>query len=401
MFKLMSDFSIKKAMNIHAVLFILFCIYVIAGLGGYGADDDTYGILSSGKSIWIRWAYGPSRFQGSLITEAIIGGLALLGGHYLTNMVSAILGVVTLFLLYKLAKPALEEKEIIALACIFGLNPHYVVSSSSAMDYIYSLFFLVYGIYIMERRLFYWGALLFALCVSARISNAFMIAVIYSYYFIYSVRAKDFNTTKIIIFSGLLCGLLITVNFIPVYISSGYTLSFLNYVAGDWDFINLASRWIYKNIYLLGLLPTILFISVLILRFKAKNSDLHKTSYGVALLIAIVIQEALFFKIPIHNEYLLPVLPVILFIWYAYTRQIRTLYILVFLTAISNIIEVEFLKMKYERNEDTPCDQGGNAIDAEFGIFPGYGYTLEKIMNIPRMQSMSIECRNIDEFFFY
>jgi hypothetical protein len=65
------------------VFFVLFVLYCLFGLNGYGNDIDTYLMKESGQNLLLHGKYFPSRVPGYPIPEITIGATSLIGGFYL------------------------------------------------------------------------------------------------------------------------------------------------------------------------------------------------------------------------------------------------------------------------------------------------------------------------------
>lgn len=364
------------------VLFSLFIIYILLGLFGYGNDNDTYGMLSSGRNMWLNGNYHYSRGPGNFIPEMIIGGASLIGGYVLTNLISAILGTTTLYIFWQLLKRVFSDSDALLIALIIGFNPYYIIASSSSMDYVYSLFFCIAGIKLLTNRSIFLAAFLFAFAASSRLSIILIIGIIYLYYLYIRYKENNFKEMTRLFFSGCLLVLLTLLFFVPSYIAAGCTFKFFSYSIGDWTFFGYLSRFVYKNIYLFGILPLI-YISVMT-TFKMVRNGLHfplttQVYIGVAILF---VSELLFFKIPCEISYLLPILFVVipLFVHFCQPNQIA-MYILVALTiSYSFIVNPDFLDRKYNIS-------GEEAIGADIGLFMRRGVIIDDAMHREKAES--------------
>lgn len=379
-------------MQLKHVLLLLFAFYYFMGLWGYGIDEDVYGILNSGLNIWTKFEYSPSRFQGSLVTEVIIGALALSGGYYLTNFVSALLSIGTLLLIYRLIGNLFSPKEKTALILAVGLNPFYVVASSTSMDYIYSLFFLVMAIYLIEKKqLYLLAGIAFAFTVSARISNALLVAVSYIYFFLASLKYPEKYNIRKIMLSGLISSILVAGLFLPVFIHSGYNFDFLSHAAGDWNLYERFARLCYKNFYLFGFFPSLFLLGTFLhALFTAKRPVRGFWLAGIC--CAILTQEIFFFFVPVEKSYLIPIVPAVILVWYLFVRKYWMLITLALLTAVSNFFEIDILKMHYKIDRYSECYWETVAIGAEFGFFPKQGYTIEVLLKKRESQEFFLKC---------
>ena len=175
----------------------------------------------------------------------------------------------------------------------------------------------------------------------------------YTNYFIFS----DKKQAILFFISGILGFVSTAILFIPVFVTSNYTFSFLTYSIGDWNLFGYIARFIYKNIALYGLVP-FLFIAYLFVKFiKKKHINIHV--YFAFLLI--FVHEILFLKVPLEISYLLPLIFVV-YPMLSYVTKKNYLMLLLIIVLLNNFITLDFLNIKYN-NERT------EAISSEIGIF--------------------------------
>lgn len=357
------------------MLFLLFVLYVILGFFGYGNDYDTYAMLKSGRDFWQTGNYHYSRGPGNLIPELVIGGASLIGGYVLTNTISSVLGIASLYLFWCLLKKVLSDSNALLSTIIVGLNPYFIIASSSSMDYVYSIFFCLAGIVNLTKRNLFFAAVLFAIAVSSRLSNIMIIGIVYLYYFYIRYRENEFKEMMRLFISGCLLGVLTILLFVPSYIAADHSFDFLKYGIGDWNLVEFLSRIIYKNIYLVGLLPFIFLVIIIARKIIKPGIKKPLTPEAYTGLIIIVLTEILFFKIPVEISYLLPLLiifvPLSIFIL---NPQKSILYILSGLTFLySFVVNPDLIDRKYnvEKTE---------AISAEAGLFIRRGAIIDDVM---------------------
>ena len=374
--KNMSPFSVdQNSKSVKPVLFALLVIYVILGLWGYGNDYDTYAMISSGRDMFLNGHYHYSRGPGNFVPEMIIGGASLIGGFYLTNFISALLGIGTLFLIWKLIKDFLSGFYSTFTILLIGLNPWFVISSSSSMDYVYSLFFVMAGITMLSRRQVYWAPVFFSLAVSSRLSCIIIIGIIYLYYLYIRFSRNEISETARIFVSGILTLILSVLFFVPSYIAANHTFKFMEYGIGAWDLFGFISRIVYKHIYLIGLLPTLFLVAVTIIHVLKSGIKFKSTALINTGIVIILLMELLFIKIPVEISYLLPqFLVAVPLVVYLVKPRRAAMYILLALTfSFGFIVNPDVLDRKYnaERTE---------AVSAQVGMFIRKGLVIDDIL---------------------
>ncbi|WP_157736171.1 hypothetical protein [Granulosicoccus antarcticus] len=324
-------------------------------------------MLKAGQNYLINSDYQPSRFQGSLIPELIISATSLIGGHYLSNLISVILGVGTLYIFHLLLSKMFKKKETTLIILIVGFNPYFVIASSTSIDYIYSLFFIFLGSLLLFKNFRIIAAISFALALSSRLSNAMLVGLVYLYFILPTVKT-DKNKFFILFLSGLFSLILTLALYIPAYTSAGNTLSFLSYAIGDWSASQYVARFIYKNIALFGMITSIfIYLSFFYYITTQKIHTDHSKLFYFAV-CAFIIEEALFLKIPLEISYLLPAVFLLLPLYIHVTKSSFFGYILLFLSIFYNFINIDFLKMEYTMENPKATDMK-EATGAKIGLF--------------------------------
>lgn len=381
-------------MHRHKVLLIflfIFLLYGSLGFFGYGNDCDTYGMIRAGQDVFINLKYRPSRFQGSLIPELIIGSASIIGGHYLSNLISAALGSITLFWFFRFLQKYFTKAEALLTTTIIALNPYYIIASCSSMDYIHSLFFLFVGVYLLKARRVFLAAFLFAFAISSRLSNTSIVGGIYLYFAYVSFKSSYKVFWKVLL-SGTFALFLSAALFIPSFVASGYSLNFLTYGIGEWSKFEYLARFVYKNIYLFGLLPFIFMLLTTVfavckrtVNFSPRPDVRTIISAGFVLL---VLQELLFLKVPLDKSYLLPILFIVFPLWTIIVKARKLLIFLLLLTMFYNIMNVDVLDITYN-------ESGTEAIGADVGLFLRPGVLVADLMERKNSQIRYFKHENL------
>ncbi|MBN2181533.1 MAG: hypothetical protein JW715_06440 [Sedimentisphaerales bacterium] len=367
--------SIKKHISVPGLICIgFFVLYCIIGLFGYGNDVDTYAMIRQGQKVLSSHGYFPSRPPGYFVSEIIIGFTSMLGSHYLSNMFSALLGAISIYIFYTFIKRYFDEKVSLLITLVVALNPYYIIAASSSMDYIYSIFFCFCGICCLDRRKYFIAAIIFATSLSARLSNSLIVFAIYVGYLIfYLINGDKKAFTKLVVSIPL--AMIITILFyVPSYIAYGNSFQFLEYGIGDWNYFGHFARFIYKNIYLMGFFSTI-FIFITIIYSLSKRKKLDAIPFVMKIgLFTLIIHEILFLKVPIEISYLLPILFVLVPIWaFMVRKNVVFISIMLLLTVSYNFVNVELLTFErdYVKQE---------AVDANVDISINTGVLVDDIV---------------------
>ncbi|HLC17018.1 MAG TPA: hypothetical protein VJL89_12420, partial [Thermodesulfovibrionia bacterium] len=302
-----------------------------------------------------------------------------IGGFYLSNLMSASVSLAALAFLYRLLVNRFSSLTAVLVILGIGTNPYWIIASSSSIDYVYGVFFFVLALYLWINGKSVSASAAFALAASSRITYVPLIGIVYFSSFLlakYNKKTLIKAITGFIIMSCLL--------YFPVFYSSGMSFSFLDFSSGQWSFLQYASRFVYKNIYLWGL-PAFLFLITVICidisRIKTRFTQytlVEKTiSYSVA--VAFVLTEALFARLPHEIAYLFPVMFIVVCFLAVLKRSYLYLTMLILLHLMYGVVNFDVLNIQYK--------QGVNPLDfkeaaaAETGFFVRRGVVIEDLAN--------------------
>jgi len=306
---------------IYIVLGLLGIGYFWLTLNGYGNHDDIYRMIGTWRTLLSEYRYEPSRFQGYLVPEIIIGLSSQLGDFYLSNLVSALLGIASLFIFYQLLRYLIEPLPATLATLAVGTNPYWIIAATTSTDYIYPAFFFLLGVWLLIKGHFRVTGLMFALAVSSRLTYGPMAAIAYAFYIPYlnQKRLKKRFIQGIVIFLAAS-----TLLYLPVFIASGLSLSFLGF-ADDTAGGNAGkiARYAYKNVYMWGL-PTFLVLLVYFVqerrfywyqfcKFPLRHPTASKSIFHSVFWLFIY-NQLLFAKLPHQYQYLIPVLFCVVFL---------------------------------------------------------------------------------------
>ena len=373
----------KESIKKNRLIFIfplLFIFYCLIGLSGYGYREDIYYMIHTGRNFILNGVYFPSRQPGYLIPEIAIGWFSLVGGFYLSNFISSLLGAGTLYLFWNMLKEKFSASIAFLTILIIGLNPYFVIEVSSSTDRVYSLFFAMAGTVLLVKRKDLFASLAFALAISSRLPNILVIFPIYLYFLYIYAREKSFKSLSHVIISGILTLSLTALLFLPIYLAYGSRFWFLLHYndAGPWTFFGHLIRFVYKNICLFGLLPFIMLAGFILWRFFKRQVQIQLTPVFLTALLIIIACEVLFFRVPCQISYLLPLIFVIVPLWVFICRPGRIALCLLLALTVSYgfLVNVDMLDITYNK-------AGTEAIAADVGIFLKPGVVIKDIKQRP------------------
>jgi len=359
--------------------FLLFLLYSVCCLFGYGNDGDTYAMLRTWNALVTDFHYVPSRWQGYLVPELTIGLSSSIGGFYLSNLMSATASLAALALLYRLLINRIPSLTAVLVILGIGTNPYWIIASSSSIDYVYGVFFFILGLYLWINGKSVLAAVVFALAVSSRITYVPLIGIVFFSSFVLTQYNKKPLIKPLTVFIIMSCLL-----YFPVFYSSGMSFSFLGFSSGRWSFSQYAARFVYKNIYLWGL-PTFLFLIIAIF-IEISNIKTSFTKYTLVektifycLAVAFVLTEAFFARLPHETAYLFPVMFIVVYLMATFKRSYLYLTILIFLHIVYGVVNLDVLNIQYKQGVNTFDFK--EAVAAETGFFVRRGVVVEDLAN--------------------
>ncbi len=323
-----------------APVLLLCALFVSVGAERYGDNWNNYGMLNAWQEMIAKGIYVPSRFQGNLPSELLMGYLASAFGPLGSNALSLLLSILSLFLIYIIFLKVESSRIRVALAiATIVANPYWIMAATTSMDYNHPVPLFLGGVSLLLNRTPIGAALLFAVAAGMRISYAPMGAVAIAWALVYSrgcsaykgPKHKDTNNdsegnifpneSKFIFpasSASYLEALLVFFStvillYLPVFITSHLTFSFLGSARPvEQGFSGLLVRFGYKSLYLYEILGTVAVAAALFLsrrRLFARRDDLRGSSILLwASIATIAFHLLLFLYIPVRIQYLLPVL---------------------------------------------------------------------------------------------
>jgi hypothetical protein len=297
---------------IGVTLSSLLVAFALVGTNRYGDNQNNYAMLRSWQEMVANGAYVPSRFQGNLLSELLIGYLAAVAGPIGSNALSLALSVLSLAMAYALLRKVASDRLKIGLALsTVAINPYWVKASITSMDYTHPIPFFLAGILLTQRRIPIIAAICFAIAGGMRISYVplGLAALLAATFFEAHRSQKQVLIQAFVAYLVILCLI-----YFPAFLSAHLRFTFLGSARPTENGIGgLLARWAYKQLYLYGLLGTVIVWASVSYPFTRVNNDKRKlvgverTYYRICLALA-AFHLLLFLYIPVRVEYLLPIL---------------------------------------------------------------------------------------------
>ncbi|SDJ15580.1 ArnT family glycosyltransferase [Chryseobacterium jejuense] len=270
-----------------------------------GADLDAWREVYTAKIIHEDHIYNVSRFPGYPFPEFLYS-LVYDYPYWAINLLSVLFTIGCCLYLFKILN-FLTIKLSFLISVVFSFVPIIYLSSTIAMDYNWSLFFLLGSVYHLLKKNLWFSALLCGLMVSARFNNIIFLPAFA--FLLYTFSEKDIK--KVLQFS-VLAFLSTCVFFSPVILK--YGIGFLQSY-GDAK-VSLGSLLSLSTLYIYGALGILAIISGLIIQlFKGgyqKIKNVSKNDFAIFSILMIVSNLAFFIRYPLESGYLIPSIPFVL-----------------------------------------------------------------------------------------
>ena len=297
---------------------------------GYGTDLDIGAVLAAGQRIR-DLDYAPSRNPGVPVVETIVAVLDPVGGHVLTNLVTAIALAATVVGTARLVRAwGHENGDLIALA--FLASPIVLISGTQTADFVYATAFFVWGALALVRGHPVPAGVLFALTLGSRSSSLLLVtALLVAVAWDPEHRRRTFLATAIAVPGAALL-------YVPVWLSYDRSLGFLDATDGWVSLPNNLARFLLKNYAVVGLAAVlVLVVAAPALVRSLRNWGVDPMlRFGVLGLFA---TEVLFLRMPWKPAHLVPsLLALVLWIGASGRNRRSFLWVLVAAMAVNGLV---------------------------------------------------------------
>jgi hypothetical protein len=297
---------------------------------GYGTDLDIGAVLSAGQRIR-DLDYAPSRNPGVPVVETIVAVLDPVGGHVLTNLVTAIALAATVVGTARLVRAwGHENGDLIALA--FLASPIVLISGTQTADFVYATAFFVWGALALVRGHPVPAGVLFALTLGSRSSSLLLVtALLVAVAWDPEHRRRTFLATAVAVPGAALL-------YVPVWLSYDRSLRFLDATDGWVSLPNNLARFLIKNYAVVGLAAVVVLVvaaPALVRSLRNWGVD-PMLRFGVLGLFA---TEVLFLRMPWKPAHLVPsLLALVLWIGASGRNRRSFLWVLVAAMAVNGLV---------------------------------------------------------------
>lgn len=396
--------------NERAIPFVLLalmgvvCCWVFIASLGYGAYPDTFKILRTWKVLMEYGMYQPSRFQGYLIPEMVLGFVAANVGYAGSNGVVIVLSVATLSMAAVLLRDFVGWRQALLAVLFIAANPYFATIAAETSDYIFPFFFFASGLLLLRRDLVILAALAFACAVSSRLTFAPMglCALGFQAWLVWCDRERR-RTAMLAIAVFLMMSALF---YLPVFIASNMTLSFLtatqpheNYAAAR------VARFIYKQILLFGWIGSACVVAVLAhgvwvwRRGRVEGLEQDGIRHLLWMCGAVILYtQCIFFGLPARIVYLLPILASLAVILAVLVRRPAVWAVLIGAEFLIWWVQPDIVRISYAEAGSADCPVGAT-IPTGMTLVPHIrtGVIIQEVRDIPRAVCL-LKTHHVEEF---
>lgn len=353
-----------------SILILAVIIYLPMTFLGYGSDSDVDNVVRTGQYFARTLDYIPSRNPGFFVHETATFFLNSLGGSFLSNLGTLLMSLVTLASFMKILR-IYEMPNVKLLAGTLMIHPFYWVNSTSTMDYIWALGFLLLGFELLFRKRSGAAGIALGLAIGSRFTTLIPVLGILVYGFFTSRLSR-----RVIVLAGSIALVVGLICYLPaVDFTEWHPMRLFSASMGSpelWTPILRAGRFFYKNLMFWGIPSLVWSIPILVNAFRnpCLRHELVAWKETWLSLRIIFSVELLFWSFPIEMDYLIVLIPfVLLLTGKALAGRSWMLWVLFFLILVWNFVWINPAR-------PTVPDQTTGAI---YGLWLEPGYLLQDI----------------------
>ncbi|HQU99601.1 MAG: hypothetical protein JNK61_02710 [Bacteroidia bacterium] len=286
-----------------------FCIVLLSRIpfinAGYGAEEDSWGMMNAMQRMALTGRFEISRFPGHPIPEFIFG-LMPFTPYYVINICTAFLSALAA-VFFAAVLNQYKIKKAFWYAAALSFIPVIFIKSTDNMDYVWALAFIIMAWYFFLRQWLVLSAVLLALAFASRFTSiVFLPSVLMLLYFEHKKWKSVTTYALVFIVTVIICYSQIIIH----YDSKVYVVP---YILGFPDLL----KTLYKSsIGVWGLLGCVAACGMII-QIAVGNCIINRQNKMVVWL-ALVLALLLFIWQPHKAAYLIVALPFLVFLWAVY-----------------------------------------------------------------------------------
>ena len=310
----------KKMRWLNRPLILLFLALIVVLItrfpflsAGYGGDADAWRVANTARNIAVSGEYAASRFPGYPLQE-LVYSLIWNAGPQVLNGLSALMCAAGI-LFFMLCFRHYGGKDYFPAGLALAFVPVIYINSTSAIDYVWALAFVMASVYCLLRKLPILAGILLGLAIGSRITSAAML-IPGAVMLWHGADGRNYRRTLLrFVLTALLVGGLC---FLPVILK--YGLKFLTFYAGSYpslqNIITTAGEGVWGMV---GATALILALAAGLWTWNKRHGNTAiaepiSQKDSVAWILTIVIYSLAFFLLPHESGYLITPLPFLFFL---------------------------------------------------------------------------------------
>ncbi len=314
------NFKLRQSTKDLAAIILLLTVVLLTRIpfieNGYGAEEDSWGLVLNARSMDLSGTYTYSRLPGHPIQEGVLW-LMPYAGAFVFNLWSVFFSLVCVLFFILILKHYKLPFMLPALA--LAMLPVFYIQSVSSIDYLWALAFILAAWYALLRNKFLISGLLLGLAFGCRITSA--LYVLPMLIIIWSGSGEKRLSRSLILMSA--AGFTALLTYIPALTEYG-TGIFSTYRL---PYPPLAKVLYKGSIGVAGLTGMVALMWALIFIIKNRKqkvtaeTSLLPRHHGLAMIVAILLTLALYIRLPEKSAFLIPALPFLLLLISVRIRQ--------------------------------------------------------------------------------
>ena len=302
---------------------------------GYGSDRDAWRVAKAAKAIYLTGEYFKSRTTGFPLFELSVTPLVNIGQWYLSNLLPLLFGALIFMALIRLGEKGEFRHPQLSFFSLMFL-PVIVKNATSTMDYVPALALLIWAyVLLIERKYTLAGLLIGIACGFRPTSGLFVIpAIIITY-----LETKKPIQAFFLLLISFICGV---IAYFPALLKYGMPNP---YAYGSIKQLDHQIRILitgYKALKLFGIVQSLAVGVCFATIIRQTKCNKQFTSFFIFHISNILVWILFFLFFPDEPEYLLPMIPSVIFLSDRYLSQ-RIFFFISILLLSYHIVQVDAL----------------------------------------------------------
>ena len=298
---------------------ILFIVVFISRLpflsGGYGVEEDSWGIALAGAHTWLTGVYEPSRFPGHPVHEFIYSAFWGFTPFFYNASSAFFSSVAALF--FALILNELKFKHFLIASLALAFTPVFYISSTYTIDFIWTIAFILISFYALLKNQFLICGVFLGLAIGCRITSG---AMLLPFLIIFWEKNAVQENIKKCLKIGLPLMIVAFISFLPLIIQFGSEF-FMYYDQFAYPSI---AKVLYKMIPgVFGFIGVaaiaICLVSIYINRNETKKGELFENGLSKKIILSsflvIVLFTFSYFRLPQKSGYMITIIPFVILLF--------------------------------------------------------------------------------------